>query len=91
MAHCYLGMNQGTQLRQLFALYLQGVNYIKMVFHYKTMQPYMYGSYVASGCRCLVAGSWPLHGRARIRACPLLLHTKLINAYAYVHGLPQNI
>ena len=40
MAHCYLGINQGTQLRQLFALYLQGVNYIKMVFHYKTMQPY---------------------------------------------------
>ena len=64
MAHCYLGMNQGTQLRQLFALYLQGVNYIKMVFHYKTMQPYMYGSYVASGCRCRcccrqLSTAWP--------------------------------
>ena len=48
MAHCYLGMNQGTQLRQLFALYLQGVNYIKMVFHYKTMQPCMYVWFVRS-------------------------------------------
>ena len=69
MAHCYLGINQGTQLHQLFALYLQGVNYIKMVFHYKTMQPYMYGSYVASGCRCCcrqLATAWP---RAHTRPC----------------------
>ena len=74
MAHCYLGINQGTQLRQLFALYLQGVNYIKMVFHYKTMQPCMYGSYVASGCRCCcrqLATAWP-------RA-----HTRLSSATTY--------